>query len=161
MAPIAAKPSTDLTILRTAIRAGRLGPYLYVALLGLRRYDPLSIDSHIRRGFAYSAFERFSRNTELPLARLAEVTGIPTRTLARRKEEGRLDVEESDRLARVSRLFARALELFEGEATNARDWLTRPQSALGGRIPLELASTDIGAQEVERLIGRLEYGIPT
>jgi len=155
------KNSADLTIFQSALRAGRLGPYAYVALLGLRQYDPLTIDAHVRKGFAYSAFERFAKNVELPAVRLAELTGIPARTLARRKEEGRLAPEESDRLARVSRLFARALELFEGDTVGARDWLSRPQSALGQRIPIELAATDIGAQEVERLVGRLEYGIPT
>jgi putative toxin-antitoxin system antitoxin component (TIGR02293 family) len=160
MAHLAA-PSADVTLFQTALRAGRLGPYLYVALLGLRRYDPLSIDAHIRRGFAYSAFERFSRNAELTLPRLAEATGIPARTLARRKEEGRLDPTESDRLARISWLFARALELFEGDTTDARDWLSKPQSALGGRVPLELAETNVGTQEVDYLIGRLEHGIPT
>lgn len=156
-----AAPSADVTLFQTALRAGRLGPYLYVALLGLRRYDPLSIDAHIRRGLTYSAFERFSRNAELTLSQLAEVTRIPARTLARRKEEGRLDPAESDRLARTSRLFAKVLELFEGETTAARDWLSTPQSALGGRVPLELAETDVGTQEVEYLVGRLEHGIPT
>jgi putative toxin-antitoxin system antitoxin component (TIGR02293 family) len=152
--------SADIAVLRAALRVGRLGPYLYVALLGLRRYDALSIDAHVRQGFSYSAFERFSRNADLPVPRLAEITGIPSRTLARRREVGRLDPDESDRLARVSRLFARALELFEGDVAGARDWLSKPQAALGDRVPLELVTTDIGAQEVERLIGRLEYGIP-
>lgn len=155
------KASADLTIFHSVLRAGRLGPYAYVMLLGLRQYDALSVDAHVRKGLAYSAFERFSRNAELSTTRLAELTGIPARTLARRKEEGRLAPEESDRLARVSRIFARTLELFEGDVTSARDWLSRPQSALGDRIPIELAATDSGAQEVERLIGRLEYGIPT
>ena len=69
--------------------------------------------------------------------------------------------EESDRLLRVSRVFGRALELFEGDRDAAATWLTSPQRALGGLVPFELAKTDVGAQEVERLVGRLEHGIPT
>ena len=115
----------------------------------------------IRRGFAYSAFERFQRNTDLPYRVLAEAAGVPERTLARRKESGRLEPDESDRLARLSRVFARTIELFEGGVEGARRWLTSPVAALGGRTPLEFASTDAGAIEVEHLIGRLEHGIPT
>lgn len=143
------------------IRQGRAQGHYYVLLLGLRNYEPLRLNQSIRRGLTYSAFERFQRNTELPSSLLSEVAQISARTLARRKEQGRLDPEESDRLVRASRIFARALELFEGEPEEARRWLTTPQPGLGRKVPLELAATDVGAREVENLIGRLEHGIPT
>jgi putative toxin-antitoxin system antitoxin component (TIGR02293 family) len=53
------------------------------------------------------------------------------------------------------------MELFEGGVAEAREWLTAPQPALGGRIPLEFARTQVGAAEVESLVGRLEQGIPS
>jgi putative toxin-antitoxin system antitoxin component (TIGR02293 family) len=56
-------------------------------------------------------------------------------------------------------VFASALSLFEGDADAARRWLTTAQPALGGDKPLEYAATEVGAREVEDLIGRLEYGI--
>jgi putative toxin-antitoxin system antitoxin component (TIGR02293 family) len=124
-------------------------------------YEPLRIYASVRRGLSYSSFLRFQRNTELPTPVLAELTQIPPRTLARRKQEGRLDPEESDRLVRVARIFGRALELFEGDVRAAREWLTSEQLALGGLVPLELAKTDVGAREVDDLIGRLEHGIPS
>jgi putative toxin-antitoxin system antitoxin component (TIGR02293 family) len=49
--------------------------------------------------------------------------------------------------------------LFEGDRDAAADWLTRPQPALGGAVPLELAKTGLGTREVEALIGRLEHGV--
>jgi putative toxin-antitoxin system antitoxin component (TIGR02293 family) len=60
-----------------------------------------------------------------------------------------------------SRIFGRALSLFEGDHDAAKRWLSEPQRALGGEIPMGLARTDVGALEVERLIGRLEYGVFT
>ena len=81
------------------------------------------------------------------------------RTLDRRKREGHLLPEESDRLLRVSRVFGKALELFEGDPKSAREWLSAPQTALGGAVPLDMARTDIGALEVEALAGRLEHGV--
>jgi putative toxin-antitoxin system antitoxin component (TIGR02293 family) len=153
--------SPGLEELRALIRGGQKQGYHYVALLGIRVFEPLGIYKCVRKGFAYSALARFQQNTSLPAAVLAAWAQIPPRTLARRKQEGKLDPEESDRLLRVSRIFGRALELFEGDAVAAREWLSTEQVALGGLVPLELAKTDVGAHEVENLIGRLEYGIPT
>jgi putative toxin-antitoxin system antitoxin component (TIGR02293 family) len=62
-------------------------------------------------------------------------------------------------LLRASRLFGRTLELFEGDRDAATEWLTTAQPALGGARPIDLANTDVGAREVETLIGRLEHGV--
>lgn len=63
-----------------------------------------------------------------------------------------------DRLYRSARLFALALDVFEDQAA-ATAWLKSPQRALGNAVPLEIATTDIGAREVETLLGRIEYGV--
>jgi putative toxin-antitoxin system antitoxin component (TIGR02293 family) len=161
MARPAEKIAPDIAELWNRVRSGRRDGHYYVALFGLRRYDALHVMEQIQRGFAYSVFERFQRNTELPYRLLAAAAEIPERTLARRKESGRLEPDESDRLARLSRVVARTIELFEGNVDDARGWLTSPATALGGRTPLDFAATDAGAIEVEQLIGRLEHGIPT
>ncbi len=150
----------DIAVVQRRIRSGKRQDHSYVALLGLRTYDPIRICERVQAGFSYSAFEHFQRNASLSASALAELTQIPPRTLARRKEAGRLGPEESDRLVRFARIFARALELFEGATDSARAWLSAPQRALGGGTPLALAATDIGANEVHNLIGRLEHGIP-
>lgn len=160
--PLRAVPGTaDLTEIQSRIRSGRTEGHFYVALLGLRTYQPLALDRHVRRGLSYSSFLRFQRNTSLSARAIAELIQIPARTLTRRKSEGKLAPEESDRLVRASRIFGRAMELFEGDSEAARMWLTSAQPAVGGLMPMELARTDVGANEVESLIGRLEYGIPS
>ncbi len=153
--------SADVAELWSRIRTGQPQGHCYVALFGLRKYDAVHLVAQIRRGLPYSAFERFQRNTELPYALLTQFIAIPERTLARRKESGRLEPDESDRLVRASRVVARAIALFDGDAERARGWLTSSLHALGGRTPLEFATTDVGAIEVEHLVGRLEHGIPT
>ena len=84
---------------------------------------------------------------------------VPRRTLTRRKRDGRFLPSESDRLLRAARIFGQALALFEGDRDAAKDWLDTAQRALGGVSPLDLARTEAGAREVERLIGRLEHGV--
>jgi putative toxin-antitoxin system antitoxin component (TIGR02293 family) len=153
--------SADIAELWSRVQSGRREGHYYAALFGLRRYDTLHLIEQIRRGLTYAAFERFQRNTALSYGELARFVEIPERTLARRRESGRLEPDESDRLVRTSRVFARAIELFEGNAESARRWLTTPLRALGDNSPLEFANTDVGAGEVENLIGRLEHGLPT
>lgn len=128
-------------------------------LLGLRKTGALSLATAVRNGLAYRALDRFARETELPLGELGELIQIPSRTLVRRKTEGRLQPEESDRLLRVSRIFGLTIDLFEGDRVAALHWLSSPQHALGDETPMALIQTDVGAREVESLIGRLEHGV--
>lgn len=79
----------------------------------------------------------------------------------RRKTEGRFHPHESERLFRISGVFEQAVALFEGDSGAARRWLTAPSKELDNHSPLEIARTEIGAREVENLIGRLEHGVFT
>lgn len=133
----------------------------YAELLGLRRSAPLQVAERVREGLGYASFERFRRHAAVTAGELASLVSIPARTLARRKAVGRLEPEESDRLVRLARVFAQALQLFEGNAASARRWLATPLAVLGSATPLHTATTDPGAREVEALIGRLEHGIPS
>jgi putative toxin-antitoxin system antitoxin component (TIGR02293 family) len=98
-------------------------------------------------------------NTDFSVEDTLRLTGIPRRTLTRRKREGRFPPDEADRLLRGARVFGRAMELFGGDSDAAAAWLSTSQPALGGRVPLDAAASDVGAREVERVIGRLEHGV--
>lgn len=144
---------------RTFLHSGHPGPNSHVVLLGLDTFDALGLLRSIEHGLPYSAFERLVANTAIPSDEALVLVNIPQRTLTRRKREGRFRQDESDRLVRASRLFGRALGLFEGNRDAAKRWLSEPQKALGGEVPLVLARTEVGALEVERLMGRLEHGV--
>jgi len=54
---------------------------------------------------------------------------IPARTLKhRRAQHSTLSPDESDKLARLARIFDQAVGVF-GDTERARDWLTQPKSA--------------------------------
>lgn len=143
----------------SSTREASRGPHSYARLLGLRVAEGSDLVERVEAGFSYAAFESLRRNLGLPIEELAHIAQIPLRTLARRRTEGRFSKDESDRLLRTSRIFARALGLFEGDLARARGWLEAPARALGGRAPRELATTEVGAHQVEDLIGRLEHGV--
>jgi putative toxin-antitoxin system antitoxin component (TIGR02293 family) len=112
----------------------------------------------IQAGLPMSEFEALRSLLDLTGEELAEKLSISRSTLARRKKGGRLDREESDRLVRFARLYARTLEVL-GDEQSARAWLKTPARALGFTTPLTFAETETGAREVENLLGRLEYGV--
>lgn len=86
---------------------------------------------------------------------------IPRRTLSHRRQKNqRLTLEESDRLARIARLTARAAETF-GDGTEAYAWLREPNGGLGGARPLDLLKSGEGAILVEQILTRIDHGVYT
>jgi putative toxin-antitoxin system antitoxin component (TIGR02293 family) len=127
--------------------------------LGLSIRTVPELIREVMRGFSYEALVAFESNSGVSLQALAENLGIPERTLARRKAAGRLAREESERLFRLSSIFEKAVELFEGDVPSAVNWLASPKRAFENQSPLQYARTEVGAREVENLIGRLEHGV--
>ena len=87
---------------------------------------------------------------------------VPKATLARRRRTPgrRLSPEESDRVARLARIWESAMDVWKSEAA-AQRFLAKPHPLLAGRVPREFTiESELGAREVENLIGRLKYGIP-
>ena len=121
-------------------------------------YTPSQVVESIRKGLPIRELDTLQRILGIPIERLAPKLGISKATLHRRKAEGRLAQEESDRVVRYARLMGKAVEVFEGEES-ARRWLDSPQVGLGGAVPLDYAETEAGAREVDDLLGRIEYGV--
>ena len=154
-----AQVPADILAFRQIVRDKRGGPHFYVRLLGFNSFEPTFILDKVESGFSYKTFERLQRNLAFPHGELAKLVQISPRTLARRREQGRLTAEESDRLLRVSRVFGKALALFDGDVDAARTWFSVPVPALANRSPQDVSSTEVGAREVENLVGRLEHGV--
>lgn len=151
--------SRDVQKLRDRITSGVTSQHFYLVLLGLDSFDTSRLVDRISKGLPYRACERFQNNLQITGNQLATLLQIPLRTLSRRKEQGRLKPDESDRLIRASRIVGQAAELFEGDFEGARAWLDEPNPALGGVSPMEMSETEVGAREVEGLITRLEHGV--
>lgn len=112
----------------------------------------------VRRGLPFQAFEAVTSNYRLPRPAVSRLMGTPERTLARRKRGARFQADESDRLVRVARLAALAEEVL-GNRDKASRWLQKPSRALGGATPLEHLDTELGAVQVEQVLGRIGHGI--
>jgi putative toxin-antitoxin system antitoxin component (TIGR02293 family) len=112
----------------------------------------------VKAGLPFASFEALIGKFGLARDEAAAALHLPQRTIARRKKDKRLQADESDRLLRFARVSAQAAATL-GSEENALRWLRRPNRALGNQIPLNLIDTDIGARQVEEVLGRIEHGI--
>jgi putative toxin-antitoxin system antitoxin component (TIGR02293 family) len=128
--------------------------------LGRRVRTPIEMAELIEAGIPHSVAQHVRARLNLTERELAEGLGVSAKTLQRlaKQRAPRLTPAQSDRLYRLARLVALAEEVFE-DRERAHSWLRQPQRGLGGRVPLEMMRTEVGAREVEDLLGRIEYGV--
>jgi putative toxin-antitoxin system antitoxin component (TIGR02293 family) len=113
----------------------------------------------IRKGLPSGSLTVLGEKLDLKNAALSKNLGIPQRTLTRRlSRHSRLTAAESDRAVRLARVYATAVEMI-GDADKAAKWLQTPNRALGGEVPINQVDTDLGAREVENVLGRIAYGV--
>jgi putative toxin-antitoxin system antitoxin component (TIGR02293 family) len=123
---------------------------------------PKKIDSELgmyawlKKGLPFEAVDILIKNHKITLAEMQHF--IPSRTFARRKQECRLNIEESDKVARLAIVIDFAEEVFDNN-DKANIWLRRPNRALNGFRPIELLETDYGTRIVETVLGRIQYGV--
>ena len=119
---------------------------------------PHELIRRIQKGLPFSDLKGLQDSIDMPFEQLAAKLAISRSTLQRRKAAGRLSPDESDKVMRFSRLLEHATSVF-GDVDKARAWLKFPQRGLGGAVPLDYAETEIGAREVDNLLGRIDYGV--
>ena len=121
--------------------------------------SPEDLIDIVRRGLPYQAVERLTVRLATPLTEVSKNLGLVYRTLNRRKERAEpLSEPESERVMRLARTFARATAVLGDEAA-ALQWIRSPNRALGGKTPMSMLDVDVGAQIVDQVLGRIEYGV--
>lgn len=130
------------------------------SLVGINARKSSDLIGYVRHGLPVTTLKTLGKRTGLTSEQVRVGIGMSERTLARRRKQAeKLTSEESDRVFRFSRVFSSAIHLFEGDADAARQWFLSPNRAFAGQSPLDMIQTEVGAREVESLIGRLEHGV--
>ncbi len=129
-----------------------------LALLNEQELTVTEVIKEIENGLPLSAFIAIRDELGLTDRELAEVIRVPKSTLAVRKKRGKFSFEESERLYRLQRLVEKAIDVF-GDLEMAQKWLKDKAYGLGDVPPLDFAKTELGAREVENLLGRIEHGV--
>lgn len=123
-----------------------------------RGYTVLRFSARIARGLPLRSVERVHRIVAPRYPGFSTLV-ITKQTLVRRRKKGEsLSRAESERLARIARVWSMAKDVYKEEEL-ARTFLMRPHQLLEGRVPLEVATeNEYGAEAVVEILGRLKYG---
>ena len=120
--------------------------------------SPQDLAERVREGLPFSALSAVMEQYGISRDVLCDLLHLSPRNFLRRKEQKRLSPNESDRLYRLARVLAHANRVFEDQNESA-DWIQTPNASLGKQQPLTLLDTDIGVQQVDQVLGRIEHGI--
>jgi putative toxin-antitoxin system antitoxin component (TIGR02293 family) len=122
---------------------------------GSRQIDLID---EVERGLPTKAYAAVAKALRLTSDEEDSLLQSSLRTRARWKRRGRLDPATSDRLVRLARILALAIYVLESKAY-AVDWLREPSDVFGDRTPLELMTTDTGADKVTNVLYQMEQGV--
>ena len=112
----------------------------------------------VERGIPISMLEEFSAYSGIAVKDLLEVV-IPARTLKhRRQRQEPLSLDESDRLARVARIYELAVKVYR-DREDGRKWLTGKKSRFDGKTALEMLRTEAGEYAVQEFLIQIDEGI--
>jgi putative toxin-antitoxin system antitoxin component (TIGR02293 family) len=131
----------------------------HAALYGSVQPEISLLIHQIKRGFPIDKFEQLKDDFGVNREKLADVAGISLATLHRRKVASKhLTPDESEKIYRLEKLNTTALEVL-GKKERVKTWFSTQQVVFEGKTPLEYADTFPGAEEVERVLRRMEHGV--
>jgi putative toxin-antitoxin system antitoxin component (TIGR02293 family) len=136
-----------------------MGQTAKAALAGTPLMVTLHMDlASVESGLPLATLANFVSSSGLEFKDVYDVV-IPARTLKHRKARKEpLSLDESDKLARLARVYDQAVRVF-GSRENALHWLSEPKRRFDGRAPLRLLRTEYGSRLVEEMLGQIDYGI--
>lgn len=117
--------------------------------------------ARVRAGISVAEAVDLMTRWSIPVARFAAILGTSSRNWSRVRNNRNgavLNAVESDRFSRVREVLEHALAVFDTD-DQAVAWLSLPNRALSGEIPLALLDTDAGVRAVDAALTRLEYGV--
>ena len=119
---------------------------------------PFTFDwREIERGLPLSTLEEFSAYSGIAVKDLLEVV-IPARTLKhRRQRQEPLNLDESDRLARVAKIYELAVKVYD-DREDGRKWLCGQKRRFDGKTALEMMRTRAGEQAVRDFLIQIDEG---
>lgn len=126
---------------------------------GLRWGESADYITAIRNGIDYKRIHSVQMEYNFSDKLFAHYIGISDKTLFRlKKSDGKLSALSADRVYRLWKIRVLANKVLES-SESALAWLRRPQSGLGGAVPLDILDTEPGYEQVQRLLNQIEFGV--
>jgi putative toxin-antitoxin system antitoxin component (TIGR02293 family) len=135
-------------------------PNRVARVLGLRRSFTTveQLEQQVEAGLPKAALGAVARHVygSSPEAAALMQRVIPSATLHRRGDD--LKPQEGAKVERLARVIATAEQVWDS-GDDARAFLSTSHAMLGGKRPIEVALTELGARRVEHLLWSLFHGV--
>lgn len=128
-----------------------------ISSIGVNAKDLFELNKKICNLLRPYHLEKLSERLGVSLNEAGEFIGLSSSKLMNRKKNGKLNLRESEVLARIGRMLDRIILLFGGDIQKARSWVKEEDNSLKGYSPIELCKTEIGSRIVERHVNKLLY----
>lgn len=112
----------------------------------------------LQDGLSKADLEKLKFRTELDYDKLSKALSVTRATLINKKGVQKYSYAVGERILGLADIYSYGYKVFEDES-KFKNWMFRPNQALGGRIPYDLIDNQFGREEVKNLIGRIEYGV--
>ena len=112
----------------------------------------------IKEGISKEELENLKEQAGIDYNILSKILVVTKATLHNKKGKDRFDAAVSERILLLADIYSYGYTVFKDREKFNR-WMKTPNRALGDVIPLDLAETIYGMEEVKNLIGRIDYGV--
>ncbi|MEW6175651.1 type II RES/Xre toxin-antitoxin system antitoxin [Stutzerimonas stutzeri] len=124
----------------------------------LSKYTEYERLERIRAGFEPYWLLATKAAFGLTIPMIAGIANVSVSTVERRlRSTDALDAVASERIDRLAQVAVLAEDVFE-KSDAASKWMATPNDSLGGRTPLSLCETELGARQVRRVLHAIEWG---
>ena len=112
----------------------------------------------IKEGISKTELENLKEQAALDYTILSKILAVTKATLHNKKGQERFDASVSERILHLADIYSFGYAVFKDQ-DKFNQWMKTPNRMLGSEVPLNLAETIYGMEEVKNLIGRINYGV--
>ena len=112
----------------------------------------------VREGISKKDLEQLKQKAGLDYDTLAKTLNVARATLINKKSNEKFNTVLSEKIVSIADIYSYGFEVF-GDEANFRQWMSKPNKAIGGHIPGDIMDNQYGREEVKSLIGRIAYGV--
>jgi len=134
-------------------------------VLGYKIKNCMDWHALILKGMPAGVISHLNKKWGLTDKFMARMVGLSASTVSRKRKRAnrsageRLSLVQGDRLYRVARIIALAVDVFEDKAS-AIEWLNNKQTDLDDRVPRDMLQTFPETADVEKLLSHIKKAGP-
>ena len=121
-------------------------------------YSDIDVHRMIKQGVSKKLLDNTLRMMGVSLDEMSNILHVSERTIRRYTDETLLNIEQSERILELTKLYHYGEEVF-GSLDTFKKWMDSTIIVLGQKKPKEFLDTSVGIKLLTNLLGRIEHGV--